>query len=207
MYTSIGKRRDSYFELGLALASASQVESVVALSESSLNRRKFASVYESLSQVKVDQSAGLDASLGLLEPECGELDGVAVYSGDSTFIKRSEAKRLEARTMKRLSSGARVLGHDPYWTMRLRDTATRWVGVALVERMKAGDTLTSKAAEQMKLIGASSPAPKLFVLDAGHGKDVLKLPGLSPSRHRHAPQKPSGVLSSPSRLPRSRETA
>ena len=174
VYSSILKRSDSYLELGLALASTEHFESVVALSESPLYRRKFSSVYESLRQVEIDEALWLKASLELLQCECEDLDGVEVYSGDSSFIKRSEAKTLEGRVMKRLSSGELVFGHETYWTMRLSNTENSWAGVALVERMKEGDSVTTKAALQMQRLDAASSRAKLMVLDAGHGRDVLK---------------------------------
>ena len=174
VYSSLHNRRDSYLELGLALAATEQFESVVALSESPLYRRRFSSVHESLRKVEFNEASLLRANLALLGTECEALEGVAVYSGDSSFIKRSEAKTLEARVMKRLSSGALVYGHETYGSMRLSELSNSWAGVALVERMKAGETVTTKAAAPLKLLDASSLEPKLLVLDAGHGKDVLK---------------------------------
>ena len=105
VYRSIAKRRDSYLELGLALARASQVESGVALSASPLYGGKFSSVYERLKQVELDEAVLLKANLELFGAECDELEGVEIYSGDSRFSKRSEAKTLEGRVMKGLSSG------------------------------------------------------------------------------------------------------
>lgn len=173
VYSSISKRSDSYLELGLALAATEHFESVVALSESPLYRRKFASVYESIKQVELDKAALLKANLDLLHAECDELDGVAIYSGDSSFIRRTEAKTLGGRVRKRLSNGALVYGHDTYWTMRLSDRTNSWAGVTLVERMTEDDTVTSKAHEHIKLIDAHGSSPKLMVLDAGHGMAVL----------------------------------
>lgn len=173
VYSSITKRSDSYLEIVLSLASAEYVESVVALSESALYRRRFSSVYETLKQVEVDDAALLKATLELLRERCDELDGYEVYSGDSTFVRRNEARTLAARAMKRLGTGELVCGHESYWSMRLAQQETSWSGVALVERMGEDDTVTSKAARHLKLIDASGATRKLFVLDAGHGKEVL----------------------------------
>ena len=89
------------------------------------------------------------------------------------FIKRAEAKTLAARVMKRLSTGELVHGHELYWTMRPSDEANSWSGVALVERMPTNDTVSRMAAKHMKALDAVSDKAKLFVLDAGHGMDVL----------------------------------
>jgi hypothetical protein len=123
VYNAIGKRRDSYVEMVIALATSEQVESVVALSESGLYRRKFSSIYETLGEVERDETALLKANIDMLDGCCQELGGYEVYSGDSTFIKRSEAQTLP-RTMKRLSTGELVYGHETYWTMRLAEPQT-----------------------------------------------------------------------------------
>lgn len=66
MYSAIHKRRDSYLELAMALAASEQVESVVALSESPLYRRRYSSVYETLSALKVDESALVKTNLDVM---------------------------------------------------------------------------------------------------------------------------------------------
>lgn len=174
VYTSIKRRQDSYLELGLALASADYIDSVVGLSESPLYRRKFSSVYDSLDQVSVDEAGWLDANLALFEETCDELEGHEVYSGDSTFDKRSEAQTLEGRVMKRLASGELVYGYESYWTTRLSQQANSWTGVALVERLAETDTVTKLAARHMTKLDAQGQKPKLFVFDAGHGLDLLE---------------------------------
>lgn len=173
VYSSITKRSDSYLEIALSLASAEYVDSVVALSESALYRRRFSSIYETFKQVEVNEEQWLKATLELLCERCDKLDGYEVYSGDSTFVKRNEARTLAARAMKRLSTGELVCGHESYWSMRLAQQETSWSGVVLAERMDEGDTVTTKAAQHLKLIDASGTTCKLFVLDAGHGKEVL----------------------------------
>ena len=173
VYPSIRKRGDSYLELGLALASASQVESVVSLSERPLYCRRFSRVYETLGKVEWDEAAFLKASLELLAARCHSHEGVEVYSGDSSFIKRSEAKTLEARVMKRLSSGALVHGHGTYWTMRLSPQTNSWAGVVSVERMAIDASVSAMAAKHMSVLDGHGETAKLLVLEAGHGQDVL----------------------------------
>lgn len=174
VYSKIEKRRDSYLELGLALASTSQVESVVALSEHPLYRRRFSSVYETLREVKLDETGLLKANLGLFEATCQKLSGYEVYSGDATFIKRNDAKTLAERVMKRFSNGELAYGHESYWTNRLSHPEHSWTGVALVERITQGETVTTMAAKQMKFIDIHNEQSKLFVFDAGHGLDLLE---------------------------------
>ena len=173
VYSSITKRSDSYLEIALSLASAEYVDSVVALSESALYRRRFSSIYETLKQVEVNEEEWLKATLELLRERCDKLDGYEVYSGDSTFVKRNEARTLAARTMKRLGTGELVCGHESYWSVRLAQEETSWSGIVLAKRMGEDDTVTSKAAQHLKLIDASGATRKLFVLDAGHGQEVL----------------------------------
>jgi len=172
VYNAIGQRRDSYLELGMALAASDHVASAVALSESALYRREFSSVYETLREVKIDEAALLQANLAVLGDHCETLDGYEVYSGDSTFIKRSHAATLPARTMKRLRTGELVYGHETYWTVRLAEQHTSWTVVAMVTRM-ANASVTAMAAQQMQHIDGYNDQAKLLVLDAGHGQAVL----------------------------------
>jgi len=173
VYSSIEKRRDSYIELGMAVASAGYIESVVAVSESNLYRRRFSSIYDTLKEVKKDEDCLLKARLELFSETCKELSGYEVYSGDSTFIKRSEANTLEARVMKRFASGELAYGHETYWTTRLSNPETSWTGVALVERMTKDATVSTEAAKHLKRIDSQSKKKKLFVYDAGHGLKLL----------------------------------
>lgn len=155
----------------MALAASRQVESVVALSESALYRRKFSSIYETLREVEVNEAALLKANIAMLGKCCQTLDGYEVYSGDSTFIKRSEAQTLP-RSMKRLNSGELVYGHETYWTMRLGEPQTSWSGVVTVERMKRA-SVTAMAKAHIERLDALNENAKLMVLDAGHGQAVL----------------------------------
>jgi DDE superfamily endonuclease len=174
VYSSLTKRQDSYVELGLALASSSQIDSGVRLSESPLYRRKFSSIYETLSEVEWDVASLLKAELDLFKESCETLAGYEVYSGDSTFIKRNEANTLAARVMKRFSNGELAYGQETYWTTRLSDQESSWTGIALVERLAEADTVTSMAAKQMKQLATQHGHKKVFVFDAGHGLDLLQ---------------------------------
>jgi DDE superfamily endonuclease len=174
VYSSLTKRSDSYLELGLALASSSQIESVVRLSESPLYRRKFSSIYETFSEVEWNPATLLKAELDLFNESCETLSGYEVYSGDSTFIKRNEAKTLASRVMKRFSNGEFAYGHESYWLLRLSKPKNSWAGVALVERMAETDTVTNMAAKQMRQLATQHVNKKLFVFDAGHGLDLLQ---------------------------------
>lgn len=102
----------------MALASADCVESVVGLSESFMYRRMFSSVYDTLGQVSWDVQSLLKAKFELFAETCEALEGSEVYSGDSTFIQRSDATTLEGRGMKRLASGALVYGYESYGMCR-----------------------------------------------------------------------------------------
>lgn len=172
VYNAINKRRDSYVELAMALAASDQVESAVALSASALYRRTFSSVYDTLHEVEIDEAAMLQANLEVLGKHCEVLAGYEVYSGDSTFIKRRHAVTLPARTMKRLSTGELVHGHETYWTVRLAEQQTSWTVMAMVQRM-ADASVTDMATQHMQHVDGYNDNAKLLVLDAGHGKAVL----------------------------------
>lgn len=174
VYSSLTKRSDSYLEMGLALASSSQIGSVVSLSEHVMYRRKFASIYDTLSEVCWNEAGLIRANLTLFNESCEMLSEYEVYSGDSTFIKRNEAKTLASRVMKRFSNGELAYGHETYWTTRLSNQCNSWSGIALVERMTETETVTSMAAKQMKRLATQDEAKKLFVFDAGHGLELLQ---------------------------------
>jgi len=110
----------------------------------------------------------------LVAEECDTLEGIEVYSGDSTFVKRTAAKTLEGRVMKRLSNQELVFGHEIYWTTRLGAEEHSWTGILESERLAVTDTVTTMAAKHLKLVDGLNKNKKLYVLDAGHGKDVLK---------------------------------
>ena len=167
IYNSIGKKRDSYLELGMALASTGHIDSVVELSESGLYQRKHGQLYKSLREVEIEESLWLKANHDLCVEESKKLAGIEVYSGDSTFITRKDAKTLEGRGMKRLSNGELAKGHETYWTKRLSDQSNSWAGVLQVERMTEGETVSSIAGKHMEAIDALSTNKKLFVFDAG----------------------------------------
>lgn len=174
VYKSIDKRRDSYLELSLAIASSSQIESVVGLSENPLYRRSFSNVYDTLAEVKWDETKLIKANLRLFNETCKSLSGYEVYSGDSSFSKRNDAKTLKARVMRRFSNGELAYGHESYWTNRLSKPEHSWTGIALVERISQGETVTTMAAKQLKFIDVQNEQSKLFVFDAGHGLDLLE---------------------------------
>jgi len=174
VYDSVEKRQDSYVELALALGSADYVESVVSLSESVLYRRKHSSISDTLQEVSINQEKWLKANDNLFQEQCETLEGIEVYSGDSTFIKRTAAKTLEGRVMKRLSNQELVFGHEIYWTTRIGAQEHSWTGIVESERLGLTDTVTTMAAKHLKLVDGLNENKKLYVLDAGHGKDVLK---------------------------------
>ena len=66
VYRAVNKRRDSYLELAMALASEAHMTSVVALSESAVYRGGFGSVYDTLKAVELNEKALLRANLSVL---------------------------------------------------------------------------------------------------------------------------------------------
>lgn len=176
VYSSMERRADSYLEMAMGLAATEYLDSVVALSESAIYRRKYSSIYESLKEVRIDKKKLLKANLKILEEESELLDGHSVFSGDGTFIKREEAITMAERVMKRFPSGELVYGHETYWTVRLVAQENSWVGVALVNRMTATDTVTTMAAKHILAIDAESKTEnsKLFVFDAGPSVNILE---------------------------------
>ena len=87
VYQSIEKRADSYLELAMSLASTKYLESVVALSEIPIYRRRFSSIYESLKEVLINEDKLLIANLEMLSKECELLGGYEIYLSTRQNLK------------------------------------------------------------------------------------------------------------------------
>lgn len=169
-------RRDSLIEMAQALASSDYVESVVHLSESPLYHRSFASIYETLKRVEIDEESLLAANIAMCEKVSERLSGIAIYSGDSTFIEKPCAETMAERSMKRQNKGGLVYGQESYWSTRLPDIEKKssWTGIIKVDRM-AGESVTEMAGKHLLAMdkATNKDSKQLYVLDAGHGKDIL----------------------------------
>lgn len=173
VYRSISKRRDSYLQLGLTLASSEQVESVVGLSKSALYERGYGSVYETLRAVEIEPEAWTSATREMLARCCERRCEVAIFSGDSTFVKRTEAVTLAERNYKRSRTGELLQGQESYWTVQVADTKSSWCGVFKVARM-VDASVTDMAVKHIRLLDKQASGAQLYVLDAGHGQAVLE---------------------------------
>ncbi len=153
--------------------SSEQLDSVVSVSKSPVYRRTFMSVYETLATVEVNEPKLALAMQGLAQASCDGLAGVAVFGGDSTFIQRPEAKTLKERSMKRLSQGELAYGYETYWSLRFADEQTSWAGVMKVQRMRSDETVSAVAKAHWQALDQTATGQQLYVVDAGHGKDIL----------------------------------
>lgn len=75
--------------------------------------------------------------------------------------------------MKRLSQGELAYGYETYWSMRFSDEQTSWSGVMKVQRMRSDETVSTVAKAHLQALDQTATSQQLYVLDAGHGKDIL----------------------------------
>ena len=97
VYQAMRKRADAFFDLVDALTAADHVNSPVALSEETLFRRKFSSVFDTLQQAEIDFDELLPALYEFQPPDSEKIAGYEVYGLDTTPNERPEAETLEDR--------------------------------------------------------------------------------------------------------------
>ncbi len=99
LYACFPKRAAATFNLIDALASAARVESPIELSTSRAFERKYSSVYDVLSQSKLDHDARQELVCRWPVADAQTLSGYEVYAADSTANPRPEAECLPERIL------------------------------------------------------------------------------------------------------------
>jgi len=227
VYQILSKRADATLELIDALTVAGYVSSPVALSEEIPFRRKFSSVYDVLSEGKIDNEE-LHPILYEQQPgECEQIAGYEVYGLDTTPDERPEAETLAERVLLKAQKNEPVRTGQKYsWLVRLVKQRTSWVAPWDVRRVKAGSNDNQTAVEQVEALDKQSQRLKVVVADSLYAnavflavfetvKTILALvrlrrnitlyeqPEPKPTGGRGAPRKhgPKFTMKSPSRPP------
>ena len=104
------------------------MSSPVALSEETLFRRKFSSIFDTLQNVELDFDQLLPA-LNDYQPSDSEvIDGYELYGLDTTSNERPEAEILEEQVSLKSEKDEPVCyGHKYSWLTRLINWGTSWV--------------------------------------------------------------------------------
>jgi len=169
IHASFTLRPDALFELIEALPLMPTISSVVGVSLSHVFRRCFSSVYDALSNGKVDRAA-LDKALSAAEPEDAQtIDGYAVYAVDGTPALRPDAETLPKRSHVYSPAHERgVPGFEYSWLGRVIAESMSWIATRAVDRVPAGGSPSKVAADQVRPLAdeATEESPKVVTADS-----------------------------------------
>lgn len=174
LYQILPKRADAILDFIDALTVAGHVASPVALSEEAPFRRKFSSIYDVLSESRLE-GAELHGLLYEAQPvECEQIAGYEVYGLDATPDERPEADTLAERGLLKAQKNEPVrLGQKFSWLVRLVKGGTSWVAPWDVRRIKTDSNDNQTAAQQVKELDQQSSHPKVVVVDSLYANQVF----------------------------------
>lgn len=169
VYASFTLRADALFELLDALLLSPLLRSAVEVSQSPVFRRRFASVYDALTEGQIN-TAVLRQAISAAEPaDALTVAGYAVYALDTTIAPRPDAATVPDRS--RVYSAAHdkaIPGHQFSWLGRVIASGQSWFAPREVERVPATSTPAEVAAAQVQRL-AADPTPhqsKVVVADS-----------------------------------------
>lgn len=174
LYQILPKRADATLDLIDALTEAGHVASPVALSEESLFRRKFSSIYDVLSEGQLEP-AKLHPLLTEHQPaEAEQIAGYEVYGVDTTPDERPEAETLAERGLLKAQKNEPVrLGQKFSWLVRLVKPGTSWVAPWDVRRVKTSSNDNQTAVEQVKELDQQNDRLKVVVADSLYANHIF----------------------------------
>jgi hypothetical protein len=164
VYASFTLRADALFELVDALLHSPIVRSAVEVSQSPVFRRRFASVYDALTEGKIDPAALRDALAAAEPPDALTVAGYAVYALDTTIAPRPDAATVPDRS--RVYSAAHdkaIAGHQFSWLGRVIAFGQSWFASREVVRVPTSRTSGEIGAEQDQRLAAGL-APRVVLL-------------------------------------------
>lgn len=174
LYQILPKRADAILDFIDALTGAGHVASPVALSEEAPFRRRFSSIYDVLSEGRLEPDL-LHGLLTEAQPaECDHIAGYEVYALDTTPDERPEADTLADRGLLKAQKHepARV-GQKFSWLVRLVKPGTSWVAPWDVRRVKTASNDNQTAAAQVQELDGQNSRPKVVVADSLYANQVF----------------------------------
>jgi hypothetical protein len=174
VYEILSKRADAALDFIDALTVAGHVSSPVALSEEVPFRRKFGSIYDVLSEGRLDESK-LRSTLAEHQPsDCETIWGYEIHAVDATLDEREEAETLEDRVNLKAQKNEPVrVGQKFSWLVRLVKQGSSWVAPLDVRRIKSESTDSKTAVEQIKSLAGQNERPKVVVADSLYANAVF----------------------------------
>jgi hypothetical protein len=174
IYGALPRRADATLDMVDAITVAGHVSSPVALSEEAPFRRKFSSVFDVLTEGRIDTEA-LHPILAEQQPaDCQIIAGCEIYALDTTPDEREEAETLAERCLLKAQKNAPVrIGQKFSWLVRLVKEKTSWVAPWDVRRVKADSNDNLTAVEQVKALDKQNQRPKVVVADSLYANQVF----------------------------------
>ncbi|HOV48747.1 MAG TPA: transposase [Anaerolineae bacterium] len=174
VYRCFEKRGDAALDLLDALTSAAAVESPVALSTSPLFRRVFSSVYDVLTEGRLDEEALRTAWYNHQPRESETIAGYEVYGVDATPRPYTDAPTLpEAQYLKTEARAVAEVGYKYSWVARLVQWGTSWVAPQAVARIGVQSSDSATAVAQVQALDRQSAHPKVVVGDSLYANKVF----------------------------------
>jgi hypothetical protein len=174
LYQILPKRADAILDFIDALTIAGHVASPVALSEEVPFRRKFGSIYDVLSEGRVEGES-LHELLAESPPTDSEhIAGYELYALDTTPDERPAAETLAERGLLKAQKDAPVrVGQKFSWLVRLVKTGTSWVAPWDVRRVKTTSNDNQTAVAQVQELDEQNSHPKVVVADSLYANQVF----------------------------------
>ena len=174
LYQILPKRADASLDFIDALSVAGRVASPVALSEEAPFRRKFSSIYDVLSEGRLEADQ-LHRLLAEFQPaECEQIADYEVYALDTTPDERPEAATLTDRGLLKAQKNEPVrVGQKFSWLVRLVKPGSSWVAPWDVRRVKTDSNDNQTAAAQVQALDGQNSRPKVVVADSLYANQVF----------------------------------
>ncbi len=166
VYQKVVWRPAAILDLVDALTMAGHVSSPVELSELTMFRRKFSSVYDAL--VHGELGAELKSLFSdSQDPDWERIAGYEVHAVDATPNERMAAETLADRgVLKAQQKEAIRYGHKYSWLVGLVQRGTSWVAPEDIQRISTTTTDTRVAAEQVKALALHNQRAKVITADS-----------------------------------------
>ncbi len=169
VYASFTFRADALFELVDGLLQSPILRSAVEVSQSPLFRRRFASVYDALTNGKIDPAALRQALVAAEPAEALTVAGYAVYVVDTTIAPRPDAATVPDRSKVYSAAHAKAIAaHQFAWLGRVIAVGQSWFAPREVVRVPASRTPGEVGAEQVQRLAADPTPnqPKVVAVDS-----------------------------------------
>jgi hypothetical protein len=164
IYESLGKAKDTVFELMDAVLTSPSTNSFVSLSMSPLFRRKWPSIYAALQDSRFPQAQLMKLMVKEIEQEEQPL-----LSGDHSPWLRPDAETLKDRGFQHGKGGSIGIGQSYSTLAWVPEGSGSWALPLKHERITSFETPVRRAAFQLKQVTRQLGVRPLATYDRGYG--------------------------------------